>query len=93
MPRLRFRLGRLGSKRTGVFFLGIVTLAPSNCLVKVGVPSLFHYCLTDLFGSPRFFSLLLFFSRHSQGIGNYSYSQYGFCLQSLPTVTENDSEK
>ena len=39
MPRLRFRLGRLGSTRTGVFFLGIVTLAPSNCLVKVGVPS------------------------------------------------------
>ena len=34
LPRLRFRLGRLGSTRTGVFFLGIMTLAPSNCLVN-----------------------------------------------------------
>ena len=34
LPYLRFRLGRLGSTRTAVFFLGIMTLARSNCLVN-----------------------------------------------------------
>jgi len=33
LPRLCFRLGRLGSTRTGVF-LGIMTLVRSNCLVN-----------------------------------------------------------